>query len=122
MTMKSMIVATAAMATAAALAGCATSSQKNSAERADCPGKIVCPITGELVCIDQCPAGAGAKSDVALAVAQPKSCCAAANSPVPAPTATTPISDCMGRPAHCWPLQLRLVQPRPIKSTKITRG
>lgn len=23
--------------------------------RADCPGKIVCPITGELVCRDQCP-------------------------------------------------------------------
>jgi hypothetical protein len=27
------------------------------AERADCPGKIVCPITGELVCADRCPAG-----------------------------------------------------------------
>lgn len=26
------------------------------AERADCPGKIVCPLTGELVCRDQCPA------------------------------------------------------------------
>jgi hypothetical protein len=25
------------------------------AERADCPGKIVCPVTGELVCIDRCP-------------------------------------------------------------------
>ena len=24
-------------------------------ERADCPGKIVCPMTGELVCRDQCP-------------------------------------------------------------------
>lgn len=23
--------------------------------RADCPGKIVCPLTGELVCRDQCP-------------------------------------------------------------------
>lgn len=25
------------------------------AERGDCPGKIVCPITGELICADQCP-------------------------------------------------------------------
>lgn len=24
-------------------------------ERADCPGKMVCPITGEQVCRDQCP-------------------------------------------------------------------
>lgn len=72
------MAATATMAAAAALAGCSSTGQMASAARADCPGKIVCPITGELVCIDQCPAGAGAKSDVALAVAQPKSCCAAA--------------------------------------------
>ena len=24
-------------------------------DRADCPGKIVCPLTGELVCRDRCP-------------------------------------------------------------------
>ncbi len=42
-----------------------------SAEREDCPGKIVCPITGELICADRCPAGAGA----ALA-AGTRSCCA----------------------------------------------
>ena len=24
-------------------------------ERADCPGKIVCPQTGELICRDRCP-------------------------------------------------------------------
>jgi len=23
--------------------------------RTDCPGKIVCPLTGEIVCRDQCP-------------------------------------------------------------------
>ena len=78
MTRKSMMVATAAMATAAALAGCATPGQTNSAERADCPGKIVCPLTGELVCIDQCPADAGEKNEAALSVTQPKSCCSAA--------------------------------------------
>ncbi len=26
-----------------------------SAERADCPGKIVCPETGKLICRDKCP-------------------------------------------------------------------
>jgi len=26
-----------------------------SGERADCPGKIICPITGEEICKDQCP-------------------------------------------------------------------
>ena len=26
-----------------------------SADRPDCPGKIVCPLTGELVCKDRCP-------------------------------------------------------------------
>lgn len=25
--------------------------------RIDCPGKIVCPITGELICSDECPVG-----------------------------------------------------------------
>lgn len=24
-------------------------------QRADCPGKVICPITGEEVCKDQCP-------------------------------------------------------------------
>lgn len=27
-------------------------------ERLDCPGKIVCPVTGKLVCKDRCPLGA----------------------------------------------------------------
>ena len=25
--------------------------------RPDCPGQIVCPLTGELVCKDKCPVG-----------------------------------------------------------------
>ena len=29
--------------------------QEGQATRSDCPGKIVCPQTGELVCRDQCP-------------------------------------------------------------------
>jgi len=28
-----------------------------SADRPDCPGKIVCPLTGQLVCKDRCPLG-----------------------------------------------------------------
>jgi hypothetical protein len=26
-----------------------------SGQRVDCPGKIVCPLTGQLVCRDRCP-------------------------------------------------------------------
>ncbi len=26
-------------------------------DRPDCPGKVVCPLTGELVCKDRCPLG-----------------------------------------------------------------
>lgn len=29
-------------------------------ERTGCPGKIECPINGELVCKDRCPVGSGA--------------------------------------------------------------
>lgn len=72
------MAAMATLAAAGTLSGCASGERVASTERADCPGKIVCPLTGEMVCIDQCPAGAGAKSDVRLAVAQPGSCCAAA--------------------------------------------
>lgn len=75
-----MATATMAAATLGGVGGCAATSEVASAEREDCPGKIVCPITGELVCIDQCPAGAGAKAGVALAVApaKPGACCAGA--------------------------------------------
>ena len=72
------MAATMAAAVAGGLTGCSSTGQMAAAERADCPGKIICPITGELVCIDQCPAGAGEKNAVALSVMQPKSCCSAA--------------------------------------------
>ena len=39
--------------------------------RSDCPGKIVCSITGEVICSDQCPAGEPVASETAVA-----SCCA----------------------------------------------
>ncbi len=40
-------------------------------DRPDCPGKIECPLTGDLVCRDRCPLGAEkAKADTAV-----PSCC-----------------------------------------------
>ena len=33
------------------------------ADRPDCPGKIVCPLTGEPVCKDRCPLGATAADE-----------------------------------------------------------
>ena len=48
-----MAVASVALAASGLVAGNATSS-----ERASCPGKVVCPLTGEPVCIDLCPVGA----------------------------------------------------------------
>ena len=72
------IMATATVAAAiGALGGCAATGEVASAERPDCPGKIVCPITGELICADECPVGAGAKPDAALAMNQTRPCCAA---------------------------------------------
>ncbi|HYE60710.1 MAG TPA: hypothetical protein VD997_01830 [Phycisphaerales bacterium] len=41
--------------------GCSSASSRSEMgavndERPDCPGKIVCPLTGETICADQCPA------------------------------------------------------------------
>ena len=41
--------------------------------REDCPGRIVCPLTGELVCKDRCPLGDGTKAS-AKTKSKP-SCC-----------------------------------------------
>jgi hypothetical protein len=43
------------------------------ASRSDCPGKIECPLTGKLVCRDECPLGAG-KAKVAAETGL-RSCC-----------------------------------------------
>lgn len=32
--------------------------------RPDCPGTIVCPITGRVVCIDHCPLGAKESDEI----------------------------------------------------------
>ena len=44
---------------ATALAATSTTMQ----ERPDCPGKIICPLTGELVCKDRCPLGADTEAN-----------------------------------------------------------
>ena len=31
--------------------------------RADCPGLIECPLTGEMICADECPLADGEKAD-----------------------------------------------------------
>ena len=43
------------------------------ANREDCPGKVECPLTGELVCRDECPLGAEGKT--AETVEQLPPCC-----------------------------------------------
>lgn len=41
--------------------------------RADCPGRIECPLTGELICRDQCPIDD--QADVEVSEAALPSCC-----------------------------------------------
>lgn len=60
--------------TGVAAAGAVAAYIATKAEREDCPGKIVCPITGELICADQCPA-----KTVSLPVSEAPSCCAGKN-------------------------------------------
>lgn len=47
---------------------------KQAADRLDCPGRIDCPITGDLVCRDRCPLGDQDAAEKTTATALP-SCC-----------------------------------------------
>lgn len=51
------LLATGAAAVAATALGAAglSSTSKLAPSDAECPGKIVCPLTGELICRDECP-------------------------------------------------------------------
>jgi hypothetical protein len=40
--------------------------------RPDCPGRIECPLTGELICRDRCPIGEQAAADTTMTL---PSCC-----------------------------------------------
>lgn len=44
-----------------------------SSERPDCPGKIICPITGKLVCKDRCPLNG--QNNAAQATTEVPPCC-----------------------------------------------
>jgi hypothetical protein len=51
----------------------ATGPYVDSTDRPDCPGKIVCPLTGDVICADQCPLDEA--REVSLAVADAPPCC-----------------------------------------------
>ncbi|MEX0701788.1 MAG: hypothetical protein WD069_06800 [Planctomycetales bacterium] len=44
------------------------------ANRSDCPGKIECPIDGELVCRDECPLGADSGAEARSEADLPPCC------------------------------------------------
>ncbi len=48
-------VAPAALLVAAGLCVTALAASSTVRPRPDCPGKVVCPLTGDLVCADRCP-------------------------------------------------------------------
>jgi len=50
-------------------------SSSSSADRADCPGKIVCPVTGEFVCKDRCPVDSEKNQEQPVLL----SCCQSSN-------------------------------------------
>lgn len=78
MTKRRNIVIWTALGLGAAAAAGAMSIQQAHAERADCPGKVVCPLTGELVCRDRCPLDAAAASGADARQASRRSCCVGA--------------------------------------------
>jgi hypothetical protein len=55
MTRRKWILSTAAVAGLALTAFGGMMFASPTSERPDCPGKIVCPLTGQLVCKDRCP-------------------------------------------------------------------
>lgn len=52
-TFKTLVLASAATVGLVAVAGIVLAQSR--AERQDCPGKITCPQTGEIICRDKCP-------------------------------------------------------------------
>lgn len=78
MTKRRNIVIWTALGFAVAVAAGATTMQQARAGRADCPGKVVCPLTGELVCRDRCPLGAGTTPEAEVSQASRPSCCVGA--------------------------------------------
>ena len=49
--------------------------------RPDCPGTVVCPLTGKIVCRDRCPLGADQSKTAESEPAAPAPCCAGSRTP-----------------------------------------
>ena len=71
-TSKKLKRATAVVAVAGIIVATGIVFAQSSAERPDCPGKIVCPLTGTLICRDQCPTVDPNRSDCPGRVMCPK--------------------------------------------------
>lgn len=72
------IVATTATALIGAGATIGWAGSQSAVAGNDCPGVITCPITGEPVCADECPASARASTSVAAkTIDRPRVCCPA---------------------------------------------
>jgi hypothetical protein len=63
--MTHLLLSTLGLAAVAAFAAAGGSTPVDSS-RPDCPGQIVCPQTGELVCRDRCPLGDAAAEEAAV--------------------------------------------------------
>lgn len=72
---KAVIMSTVAGIAAVGAGVAAYNSGSTRSERPDCPGKIICPITGELICIDQCPAQEQSVAAPEQAQAAGERCC-----------------------------------------------
>lgn len=59
-------------------------SHGSTGERPDCPGKIVCPLAGDEVCVDRCPADA-TKASAVSANAADELCGGTCPAPAPKP-------------------------------------
>lgn len=72
-----------------------------SAERADCPGKIVCPETGKLICRDKCPTDDQNRPDCPGRVVCPLTGQLVCKDRCPVGEAATKTSDAKAKPACC---------------------
>ncbi len=78
MTKRRNIVIWTTLALGAAVAAGATTLDQARAARADCPGKVVCPLSGELVCRDRCPLDAADAPEASTGQATRRGCCVGA--------------------------------------------
>jgi hypothetical protein len=72
-------IAPAALLLAAGLCVTALAASSAVKQRPDCPGKIVCPLSGDLVCADRCPLGTGTPANTADDTSPLPACCRARN-------------------------------------------